>query len=268
MVEPTGNPTQADAAAALLATNRRRRSIRRWIAIAGLPLTLVALLFVGKMLSMYVLAHQSITHFVTGAYAESESAARGLDVVNWFQPFVAPYDIGTAMGAGEAEKLPAARAELERALPLAEGYEVCYVRINLSLVMEYQGDAALAAGDGPRAAEFFGEALQMTVETPEECNSDSAQEESPDPNRDMSDTLKDNQERQQEKQQQSQRNDQKDPEQEQQPKPDEGDEEDETPSQSDLDEIEKKLNQGDQDRENQLGDQGDDGPGGGTDKPW
>src|SRR5690606_3029043 len=46
-------PTRADAAAALLAANRRRRSIRRWIAIGTLPLTLAALLFAGKLLSMY-----------------------------------------------------------------------------------------------------------------------------------------------------------------------------------------------------------------------
>ena len=57
---------EADAAAALLASNRRRRSIRRWVAIGTLPLTLAALLFVGKMLSMYAYAHQSITSYVIG----------------------------------------------------------------------------------------------------------------------------------------------------------------------------------------------------------
>lgn len=259
----TDQPTQNAAAAALLHVNRRRRRIRRWVAIATLPITIAALLLAGKLLSMYVLAHQSITHFVTDAYAESESAARGLDVANWFVPFIAPYDIGTAMAG--AEKLPEARAELERALPLAQGMEVCYVRINLSLVMERQGDAAQTAGDAARAAEFYGEALTMTLETPEECSDEDAQSQSPDPERDMSDTLDDNQQRQQQKQQQSQQ----DPDRGEQPQqPDQGEAEDEQPSQSDLDEIEKKLNQGDQDRESQLGDQGDQGSGGGTDKPW
>lgn len=256
------NPTSADAAAALLAANRRRRSIRRWVTVAMLPLTLAALLLAGKLLSMYAFAHQSISSFVTGGYAESEAAARNLDVLNWFEQFTAPYDIGTAL-AGQ-EKLPEARSELERALPLASGLDVCYVRINLSLVIERQGDAAQAAGDAAKAAQFYGEALQVTVETPKECSSGDAQDQSPDQSRDMGDTVDQNRQRQQEKQQQSQQN------QDQSRQPDQGDKSDQQqdqPDQSDLDDIQKKLDQGAQDREDQgRGDQN--GPGGGTDKPW
>jgi hypothetical protein len=256
------DPTAASAAAALLAENRRRRSIRRWIAIGTLPLTLAALLFAGKLLSMYAFAHQSISSFVAGGYAESESAARGQDVLNWFEPFKAPYNIGTALGG--AEKLADARTELERALPLADGLDACPVLINLSLVVERQGDAALVDGDAARAAELFGEALQITVDTPEECHSQEAQDQSSDPNRDMSDTLDQNQQRQQEKQQQSQQNPDQNPDSQQS----EDDEpQDDQPSQSDLDDIEDRLNQGAQEREEELG--GDDGgSGGGTDKPW
>ena len=253
-------PSQADAAAALLAVNRRRRRIRRWVAIATLPLTLAALLLVVKLLSMYAFAHTSISTFVSGAYAESESAARGQDIANWFEPFAAPYNIGTALGG--ADELGASRTELERALPLAQGLQVCPVLINLSLVVERQGDAAQADGDAARAAELYGEALEITVETPEECRSEAAQQQSPQPNRDMSDTLDENQRRQQEKQRQSQ---QPPPEQPQQP--DQG-EQGETP-QDKLDDIEDRLNQGAQEREDQLGGgQGDDGSGGGTDRPW
>ncbi|PKI91073.1 hypothetical protein CW368_07320 [Actinomycetales bacterium SN12] len=256
-------PSQADAAAALLAMNRRRRSIRRWVAIATLPLTLAALLFVAKLLSMYAFAHTSISSFVSGAYAESESAARGQDLLNWFEPAIAPYNIGTALGG--ADELAPARAELERAVPLAQGVQVCPVLINLSLVIERQGDAAQADGDAAKAAELYGEALEITVETPEECRSDEAQQQSPLPDRDMSDTLDENQQRQQEKQRQSQ---QPPPEQPQQP--DQGDqgEQPQTP-QDKLDDVEDRLNQGAQEREDQLGGgQGDDGSGGGTDKPW
>ena len=254
--------TNGDAAAALLAVNRRRRSIRRWIAIATLPLTLAALLLVVKLLSMYAFAHTSISSFVSGVYAESESAARGQDVLNWFEPVRAPYNIGTALGG--ADELDAARSELERAVPLAQGLEVCPVLINLSLVVERQGDAAQADGDAAQAAELYGEALEITVETPEECRSDEAQQQSPQPDRDMSDTLDENQQRQQQKQQQSQQP----PEQPQQPEQGEG-EQSETP-QDKLDDIEDRLNQGAQEREDQLGGgQGDDGDGGGgTDKPW
>ena len=255
-------PTNADAAAALLAVNRRRRSIRRWVAIATLPLTLAALLLVVKLLSMYAFAHTSISSFVSGAYAESESAARGQDVLNLFEPVRAPYNIGTALAG--ADELVAARSELERAVPLAQGLEVCPVLINLSLVVERQGDAAQADGDAAQAAELYGEALEITVDTPEECRSDEAQQQSPQPDRDMSDTLDENQQRQQQKQQQSQQP----PEQPQQPEQGEG-EQSETP-QDKLDDIEDRLNQGAQEREDQLGGgQGGDGDGGGgTDKPW
>lgn len=254
-------PAHADAAAALLAANRRRRRIRRWIAVGTLPITLAALILVAKLLSMYAFAHQSVSSFVAAGYAESESAARGLDVANWFEPFKAPYDIGTALAGGE--RLDEARAELEEALPLAQGLDVCYVRINLSLVLERMGDAALAEGEAAKAAELYGQALQITVDTPEECNSDDAQDSSPDPNRDMSETLEQNEQRQQEKQQQSQQQNpqegQGEQEQPQQP-------EEPQPSQDDLDDIEEKLNQGQQERENELG--GGDEGGGGTDRPW
>ncbi|PYD00853.1 hypothetical protein B4U78_009010 [Microbacterium esteraromaticum] len=255
-------PTNADAAAALLAVNRRRRSIRRWVAIATLPLTLAPLLLVVKLLSMYAFAHTSISSFVSGAYAESESAARGQDVLNLFEPVRAPYNIGTALAG--ADELVAARSELERAVPLAQGLEVCPVLINLSLVVERQGDAAQADGDAAQAAVLYGEALEITVDTPEECRSDEAQQQSPQPDRDMSDTLDENQQRQQQKQQQSQQP----PEQPQQPEQGEG-EQSETP-QDKLDDIEDRLNQGAQEREDQLGGgQGGDGDGGGgTDKPW
>lgn len=262
-LEPTRpDATRADAAAVLLAANRRRRSIRRWIAIGTLPLTLAALLLVGKLLSMYGFAHQSITAFVAAGYAESESAARGQDVLNWFEPFKAPYNIGTALAG--AEKLAEARTELERALPLAAGLDACPVLINLSLVVERQGDAALADGDAAKAGELFGEALQITVDTPEECSSQDAQDQSPDPNRDMSDTLDENQQRQQEKQQQSQQNPDQDPES---PQAEDDQPQQDQPSQSDLDDIEDRLNQGAQEREDQL-DGDDGGSGGGTDKPW
>src|SRR5690606_34674700 len=124
-------------------------------------------LLVAKLLSMYAFAHTSISTFVSGAYAESESAARGQDIANWFEPFAAPYNIGTALGG--ADELGASRTELERALSLAQGLQVCPVLINLSLVVERQGDAAQADGDAARAAELYGEALEITVETPEEC---------------------------------------------------------------------------------------------------
>lgn len=240
-----------DAAAALLRSNRRRRSIRRWVAIGTLPLTLAALFFVGKLLSMYAFAHQAITAYVVDDFAGSEASARGQEFLNWFEPYKAPFNIGTALGA--AEQLPQARAELERALDLATGLEVCGVRINLALVVERMGDAARADGDGATAAELYGEALTITVETPQECHSEEAQQQSSDPQRDMSDSLEGTEDRLKKKQQQEQ----------QQPQPQPGEEE--QPSEDDLKGLQDKLQQGTEERDQQ---QGDDPGGSGTEKPW
>lgn len=246
-----------DDAAALLRANRRRRSIRRWVAIGTLPLTLAALFFVGKLLSMYAFAHQSITAYVVDDFAGSEASARGQDFLNWFEPYKAPFNIGTALGA--AEQLPEARAELERALDLATGLEVCGVRINLALVVERMGDAARAGGDGATAAELYGEALTITVETPEECRSEEAQQQSSDPQRDMSGTLDGTEDRLKKKQQEQEQ------QQQPQPQPQPGEEE-QQPSEDKLKDLQEKLEQGTQERDQQ---QQDDGPGSSeTDKPW
>lgn len=252
MTDTTANP-----AAALLAANRRRRRIRRWIAIGTLPLTLAALLLVGKMLSMYAFAHQSITAYVVDDYAGSESAARGQEFLNWFEPAKAPYNVGTALAG--AERLSEARTKLEEALPLAHGLEVCAVRINLAFVIERMGDAARAGGDGAGAASLYGDALTVTIETPDECRTEQAQQQSPDPERDMEGTLDEAERRLTEKQKQEQ---QPPPPPEEQPQPDQ----EPQPSEDELQELQDKLDQGTQERDQQQ--DGDDPGGSGTDKPW
>src|SRR5690606_22991008 len=135
----------------------RRRSIRKWIAIGTLPLTIAALLLTGKLLSMYAFAHQSITSYVTGDYEGTIRSAQGQEFANWFEPFKAPYNMGVGLAA--SLELPEARAKFEEALPLAHGLEVCAVRVNLALVIEQLGDAAREGGDGAAAAELYAEAL-------------------------------------------------------------------------------------------------------------
>ncbi len=254
MTDPSMSSADDGAAAALLRSNRRRRSVRRWVAIGTLPLTLAALFFVGKLLSMYAFAHQAITAYVVDDYAGSEASARNQEFLNWFEPYKAPFNVGTALGA--AERLPEARAKLEEALDLATGLEVCGVRINLALVVERMGDAARADGDGATAAQLYGEALTITVETPEECNSEEAQQQSSDPERDMSDTLEGTEGRLKQKQQ----------EQEQEPQPQEPQTEEEPqPSDEKIRDLQDKLEQGTEERDQQ---QNDDPGSSGTDKPW
>ncbi|MGM1018365.1 MAG: tetratricopeptide repeat protein [Actinomycetota bacterium] len=255
MSTASATPAATSEAAALIAANRRRRRIRRWIAIGTLPLTLAALLVVGKVLSMYAFAHQSITSYVIGDHAQSISSAQGQGFLNIFEPYKAPFNVGTGLAA--AGDLDDARVTLGEALDLATGLEVCGVRINLAIVTEQLGDAAQADGDATGAAEYYAEALTITLETPEECDSPEAQEQSSDPERDMSDTLDELEDRLQEKQQGTPPPEEEPQEQPQEPEPSEGQ----------LDELQDRLDQGAEDREQYQ--QGEDGePGSGTDRPW
>ena len=247
-------PTPTDAAAALLAANRRRRSIRKWIVIGTLPLTIAALLLTGKLLSMYAFAHQSITSYVVGDYEGTIRAAHGQDLLNWFEPYKAPFNVGTGLAA--SLQLPEARAKFEEALPLAHGLEVCGVRVNLALVIEQMGDAARDEGDGPGATALYAEALTVTLETPAECGEPEADEQSSDPERSMGETIDELEERLKQKQQEQQEQ----PEQPQEPQ-----EEQEQPSEDQLENLEDRLDQGREER--QENDEGD-GSGSGTDKPW
>jgi len=233
-----------------------RRRLRMWLLIGFAPFALAGLVVVAKILTMYAFAHQAITAHVQGNPSGTVSAAQGLQPLNWFEPYKAPYNLG--VGYAALELLPEAREQFEIALPLAQGVEKCPVQLNLALVVERQGDAA----DDPAAAQqFYAEALEINLALPEECRSDEANEQSPDPERDNAETQDDQQDRLQQKQQE-------------QPPPEDGGEgeEEEQPSEAEqqeqqdkLDEIEQKLENGAQEREE--GSEGD-GSGGGTDKPW
>lgn len=257
-------PTSEYAASAqeLITTNRRRRRIRRWIAIGTLPLTLIALLCVGKILSMYAFAHQSISSYVGGDTAGALSAASGQDFLNFFEPYKAPFNAGTARAA--ADELPEARNDLERALSLASGLEACGVRVNLAIVLERMGDAARADGDAGTASALYGEATTLTLETPDECRSPEADQQSSDPERSLSDALDDLEERLREKQQEAPQE-----QEQQQPEPEQPQEQ---PSQESIEQLQERLEQGTEQREqNGESDSGsgdDGGSSSGTEKPW
>lgn len=229
----------------------RRRTVRRWIALGTLPVTLVALLLVFKLVSMYAFAHQAISSYMTDNPAAAVQAAQGQRFLNWFEPYKAPFNEGVGLAAGG--DLPGGQVKFEEALGMARGLEVCDIRVNLALVLEWQGDAATAAREPALASQFYAQALTVTVETPEECESPEAQDQTSDPQRDLGESLQDLESRLQEKQK---------PEQEQQEQPQE------QPDQSQLEELQQKLEEGARERE-QLQQGGDEeAPGGGTEKPW
>lgn len=229
----------------------RRRTVRRWIAWGTLPLTLLALLLVFKLVSMFAFAHQSISAYMSDNPAASVQAAEAQRFLNWFEPYKAPFNEGVGLAGGG--DLAAAQGKFEEALTMARGLEVCDIRVNLALVLEWQGDAATTDRNPALASQFYSQALEVTVETPEECAEPEAQQQTSDPRRDLSESLEDLESRLQEKQRPEQ-----DQPQEPQPQPD----------QSQLDELQQKLEEGAREREERQSGGDEEGPGGQAEKPW
>lgn len=240
---------------ALLEANRRRLRLRRILLLASAPLLLAALLFCGKVLSMYAFAHQAISAYGAGDYSGTVQAARGQEPVNIFEPYKAPYNVG--VGLADQGELDAARAKFEEALALARGLEQCAVRVNLAIVIERIGDRALRDGDGAAASKAWQEALAVSQDAPAECHSPEADRQSPDPDRDMGQTLDEQQQGLKEKLEDSATPDQ----------PDQGEQQD-TPDGGQLDDIKDQLERGAQDRDDRDQQQNGDGGGSGTDRPW
>jgi hypothetical protein len=235
----------------VLMANRRRRRLRRMLLLATAPVVLVALLLCGKLLSMYAFAHQSASAYAAGDFAGTTQAARGQQLLNWFEPYKAPFNVG--VGLADAGELRGARAAFEESLALAHGLEQCVVRVNLAIVLERTGDAAQRGGDAAAAAEAWQQALVVSQDAPAECGSPQADATTSDPERDLGETMDEQQQRLREKLEDGTTN------------PDDQSEQTETPDASDLDDIKDQLEQGAQDRDDR--DQGD-GAGAGTDRPW
>lgn len=255
--------TVHDEARQLRATNQRRRRARRWIIVGSLPLVLAAVLFSAKLTSMYAFAYQSISAFVAADYAGTIRGAQGQNVANWFEKHKAPFNEGVGLAA--SGELAEAQEKFEQALGWAEGMQQCDIRVNLALVLEWQGDAAESDNNPEDALAFYAEALKVNAEAPEECNSDEADEESSDSSRDMSESLDEQQKRLQEKHDQQDHNQQQKPDDS---TPDGEQQQSPTPDDSALDELQRKLAEGERERQQREQENQGDYGGYGTDKPW
>lgn len=241
---------------ALLRANRRRRAVRRGIAIGAIPLLLVAVAFTAKVLSMYAFAYSAAAAYAAEDYPGTTAAARGQEPFNLFEPYKAPFNVGVGLTA--SGDLPGGRAAFEQALALSTGLEQCAVRVNLAITIERMGDLALAEGDPVAARSAWQEALLVMQEAPEGCHTPEADEVSPDPDQNMADTTAEEERRLLEKLQQS--TDPDPPEEPEEPQESEPLEEDQIES------IEDLLQQGQAERNEELGDAG--AGGSGTDRPW
>jgi hypothetical protein len=146
------------------ASLRRRRLVA--LAIAGLPLLAASLLGL-KHASMPVLEAVSTHAYDRGSYEAAWNRAQGLQVANWFEPWLVDYNQGTArLSAGD---LGGAETQLRESLAAWEkgvdlnkpAHAECKVKTNLAITLERRADAAGAAGDTATQLALYDEAMTI-----------------------------------------------------------------------------------------------------------
>lgn len=137
---------------------RAARLRKRFMLWAIFPAVL-ALLLAAKLISMSLIGNATVASYAEGDYERALNSAQQQKIVNIFERWKAPYNTGTSyLQLGFHDE---ARAELESALPLADAAAQCYIRANLAIAIERQGDAKLEAGDRAAAEEFWRQALAV-----------------------------------------------------------------------------------------------------------
>lgn len=242
------------------AIRRRRRRLLWW----SLPVVLLALAFSVKLASLSLTAQDAITASETGRFDESIEASDALMTLNWFEPWIAYYDRGTA--SARAQLYNDATDDLSRALELAPEDRSCEVRVNLALAWEELGDIYTEAGYLRGASLIYDTALAVIAAGEEDgCfTSDEQEPNDPpqDPNENESETPGDQLEEAQDRVEGKQDALEQQPEQPGGGADDEGADGGSSPE----DDLQDRGDQAEQDRRDQEADQ----RGGGeyAEKPW
>lgn len=232
---------------------RRRTRVRIILLLASIPFVVLALLVVGKLVSLPVTGGLVVDRYTAGDYPGSEEAADGLFDGNSFEPWIAPFDRGTATAArGDYN---AAIPFLEQAFATAPQANKCDVAVNLALSWELLGDSYAQQGQAAGAQRLYDTARAVIAEAGEGCSPENAPENTEE-RREPGQELSDADERLQQKSEAAKQLDQAT-----------------EPAPSDAQEQLDRLEQQNQDaaEEKQQLDQlnrGEQSGGGFTDKPW
>ncbi|WP_435770959.1 hypothetical protein [Nocardioides sp. SYSU DS0651] len=122
-----------------------RRRLRRYLLLGGLLPTVLVLAFAVKVVWMLQDNAAGRDAFLRGDYDGAQGSFAETRSLNLLEPWVAPFDEGTAHHA-EGE-LDSAIADYGTALDDVPTREECTVRINLALAHEAVGDARAEAQD-------------------------------------------------------------------------------------------------------------------------
>ncbi|WGX98244.1 hypothetical protein [Nocardioides sp. L-11A] len=136
-----------------------RRRLRRVLLLAGLLPTLLVAAYALKVGLMLQANASGRDAFDRGDHDAAAADFAGTRRLNWFESWIAAFDAGTADHA--RERYDDAIAAYGAALEDVPRRDECTVRINLALVHEAVGDAALAAGATEDARASFQEGIDV-----------------------------------------------------------------------------------------------------------
>jgi hypothetical protein len=226
--------------------------------LIALPGTVIATVVAVKLIGMMLVSGQVAAAYEREDYPSATSLARWLTVVNVIEPWKAHLAVGDGL-AGQGLDADA-QVEFERALGLAAPDDQCPVRVNLSLVLERQGDAVIETDESKRdeASAFYDQALEVIDEADESCRRPPKQgEEGTD------DELSDSEQRLTEK-----KDALEEPSEDETDSGEDGPETDGSPSDATVEQLEEKLRDAGQDRSDQQTAERTPSDPDYVDKPW
>ncbi|WP_423917640.1 hypothetical protein ACPEEZ_08860 [Frigoribacterium sp. 2-23] len=189
LVPPPVDEIQAARAAAGEPTVAEyRRRLRRRLLLWSLPVVLVVLLVAAKLLSLPVFAAATQWAYNEKAYERGVSLTAPLGVANVIEPWVHHFDRGTALA--QVGVLDEARQEFLTALdkaPTGDETISCVIRVDLVLVIEAQGDAAITELRYADAQKLFEQGQKAIDDAPEGCFQPPEDQQQPDTSKPLDD---------------------------------------------------------------------------------
>lgn len=132
---------------------------RRILLACWAPMAILLLAFSVKVFVMTSDTEAGRSSYGTGKYDEAKRRFDATQVINIFEPWVAPYNQGTTLY--QLLRYAEARTELEKSLTLVTPTYDCMVRLNLVATIEAQGDELMARQNAAEAKKRYDEALEV-----------------------------------------------------------------------------------------------------------
>ena len=248
----------------------QQRQRRRRLLLGSLPVVVLLVLGALRLLSLNLVAAQTIEAYESGDRAATEEWGERQGWVNIVEQFRSPFAIGDAhVLTGSFEQ---ARPWFEQALEQVPkgGIDECKVRVNLGLTYEALGDAAKAKERTTEWKQFYDKGIETTSQRPPLCDAPEGEQ--------SGEQLQQAQERMEEKNAEPQPEGETPPEQpgdtpgeQPTPQPQPTPDADNTPSQEQQEFLQEQQRQNTIERNQQLGEDDQEGSGGdgpSYPKPW